>query len=158
MVPRCATGAGVRSCGHASRGSVPDVRPVLSVPGGKRWALVAVPLVALGSAAVWSLVTPALVDAGWSLGSIGTVTSVIAAAPALAAAPTGGRPAPYPRSRHHPADRRGHPALRRTASCRSWSGAELATGRRRRRASAVHAACSRATPDETPASTRSTWA
>ncbi|KIC70611.1 MULTISPECIES: MFS transporter [Kocuria] len=64
---------------------------VLSVPGGKRWALVAVPLVALGSAAVWSLVTPALVDAGWSLGFIGTVTSVIAAAPALAAALMGGR-------------------------------------------------------------------
>ncbi|RKQ36554.1 MFS transporter [Kocuria tytonis] len=64
---------------------------VLSVPGAVRWALVAVPLVALGSAALWSLVTPALVDAGWSLGFIGTVTSVIAAVPALGAALLGGR-------------------------------------------------------------------
>lgn len=64
---------------------------VLSVPGARVWALVAVPLVALGSAAVWSLVTPALVDAGWSLGFIGTVTSVVAAAPALGAALLGGR-------------------------------------------------------------------
>lgn len=64
---------------------------MLAVPGAKAWALGGVPLVTFGSAAVWSLVTPALVDAGWSLAFIGAVTSMIAAAPALAAALLGGR-------------------------------------------------------------------
>lgn len=73
-----------------ARPALGDLFGVLGKPGAKLWALVAVPLVALGSAAVWSLVTPALVDAGWSLGAIGVVTSVVASVPALAAALLGG--------------------------------------------------------------------
>lgn len=75
---------------NSGRPRISDMFGVLSQPGAKIWALVAVPLVSLGSAAVWSLVTPALVDAGWSLATIGVVTSVVAAVPALAAGLLGG--------------------------------------------------------------------
>ncbi|MDO4918460.1 MFS transporter [Kocuria sp.] len=91
MVPVLRHGEAERVVPEAGVGRLSAMFGVLGVPGARMWALVAVPLVALGSAAVWSLVTPALVDAGWSLGFIGTVTSVIAAAPALAAALWGGR-------------------------------------------------------------------
>ena len=75
----------------SSRITFKDMFGVLSQPGARTWALVAVPLIALGSGALWSLVTPALVDAGWSLTRIGVVTSVVASVPALAAALAGGR-------------------------------------------------------------------
>ena len=75
----------------APAGGLSSMFGVLSVPGARRWGLVAVPLIAFGSAAVWSLVTPVLVDAGWSLAFIGVVTSMVTAAPALAAALVGGR-------------------------------------------------------------------
>lgn len=68
-----------------------DMFGVFTQPGARLWGLVAVPLIALGSGALWSLVTPALVDAGWSLTRIGVVTSVVASVPALAAALAGGR-------------------------------------------------------------------
>lgn len=74
-----------------SRIGLGDLFGVLSRPGARTWALVAVPLIALGSGALWSLVTPALVDAGWSLTRIGVVTSVVASVPALGAALVGGR-------------------------------------------------------------------
>ncbi|WP_369061285.1 MFS transporter [Kocuria rhizophila] len=91
MVPVLRHREAERTATEPAIGGLSAMFGVLSVPGAKRWALVGVPLVTLGSAAVWSLVTPALVDAGWSLAFIGTVTSVIAAAPALAAALLGGR-------------------------------------------------------------------
>lgn len=72
------------------RPRIGDMFGVLGQPGAKLWGLVAVPMVSLGSAAVWSLVTPALVDAGWSLARIGLVTSVVASIPALVAALLGG--------------------------------------------------------------------
>ena len=79
-----------REPGRSGRLRPSDVFGVLARPGARWWALVAVPLIALGSGAVWALVTPALVDAGWSLALIGVVTSVVASVPALAAALGGG--------------------------------------------------------------------
>lgn len=79
-----------RSTNAGQRPALTDMFGVLNQPGAKMWALVAVPLVTAGSAAVWSLVTPALVDAGWSLTRIGLVTAVITAAPALVAGLLGG--------------------------------------------------------------------
>lgn len=73
--------------GHPRLG---DMFGVLAGPGAKLWGLLAVPMVSMGSAVVWSLVTPALVDAGWSLTRIGLVTAVVAAAPALGAGLLGG--------------------------------------------------------------------
>ncbi|THJ64631.1 MFS transporter [Arthrobacter echini] len=58
---------------------------VLGQPGCRPWALVTVPLLYSGSAGIYALVTPALVDAGWSLTLIGTVTAIIASIPAILA-------------------------------------------------------------------------
>ena len=44
-----------------------------------------VPLVYVGAGVAYALVTPALVDAGWSLGRIGVVTGVVTSAPAIVA-------------------------------------------------------------------------
>lgn len=68
-----------------------DVLGVLALPGARLWGLGAIPLVAMGSAAIWSLVTPALTDAGWSLSRIGLTTSVLAAVPALVCGLLAGR-------------------------------------------------------------------
>lgn len=75
----------------SARVRLSEILGVFAQPGARVWGLIAVPLIVLGSGAVWSLVTPALVDAGWSLTRIGLVTSVVASVPALAAALAGAR-------------------------------------------------------------------
>lgn len=80
-----------RATGTRARIKLSDMFGVLSQSGARTWALVAVPLIAFGSGALWSLVTPALVDAGWSLTRIGVVTSVVASVPAFVAALAGAR-------------------------------------------------------------------
>ncbi|TDB97505.1 MFS transporter [Micromonospora fluostatini] len=54
-------------------------------PGCRWWTFVVVPLVYVGSGAAYALVTPALVDAGWSLARIGVVTGVVISVPAIVA-------------------------------------------------------------------------
>jgi len=63
-------------------------RAILSVfgqPGCRQWTFGVVPLVYVGAGATYALVTPALVDAGWSLARIGVVTGVVTSAPAIVA-------------------------------------------------------------------------
>lgn len=63
-------------------------RSLLSVfarPGCRRWTFGVVPLVYAAAAGAYGLVSPALVDAGWSLTRVGTVLGVVASIPALAA-------------------------------------------------------------------------
>ncbi|GAA3288814.1 MFS transporter [Dactylosporangium vinaceum] len=63
-------------------------RALLSVfgqPGARQWTFVVVSLLYVGSGAAWALVTPALVDAGWSEARIGTVTGVVVSIPAVVA-------------------------------------------------------------------------
>ncbi|RLP94805.1 MFS transporter [Micromonospora sp. CV4] len=63
-------------------------RALLSVfgqPGCRWWTFGVVPLVYVGAGMAYALVTPALVDAGWSLGRIGVVTGVVVSAPAIVA-------------------------------------------------------------------------
>ena len=63
-------------------------RALLSVfgqPGCRWWTFGVVPLVYVGAGAAYALVTPALVDAGWSLARIGVVTGVVISAPAIVA-------------------------------------------------------------------------
>ncbi|WFE50486.1 MFS transporter [Micromonospora sp. WMMD1155] len=63
-------------------------RALLSVfgqPGCRWWTFGVVPLVYVGAGMAYALVTPALVDAGWSLGRIGVVTGVVISAPAIVA-------------------------------------------------------------------------
>ncbi|MFI7306930.1 MFS transporter [Micromonospora aurantiaca] len=58
---------------------------VFGQPGCRRWTFGVVPLVYVGAGMAYALVTPALVDAGWSLGRIGVVTGVVTSVPAIAA-------------------------------------------------------------------------
>ncbi|MFY1650635.1 MFS transporter [Solwaraspora sp. WMMB762] len=58
---------------------------VLSQPGCRRWALGVVPLLYMGAGAAYGLVSPALVDAGWSLQRIGFVTGIVTSVPAVVA-------------------------------------------------------------------------
>ncbi|MFG3701982.1 MFS transporter [Micromonospora sp. NPDC047620] len=63
-------------------------RALLSVfgqPGCRWWTFGVVPLVYTGAGAAYALVTPALVDADWSLERIGVVTGVVTSVPAVAA-------------------------------------------------------------------------
>ncbi|MGC4745539.1 MFS transporter [Micromonospora sp. DT201] len=63
-------------------------RALLSVfgqPGCRWWTFGVVPLVYVGAGMAYALVTPALVDAGWSLGRIGVVSGVVTSAPAIVA-------------------------------------------------------------------------
>jgi predicted MFS family arabinose efflux permease len=53
--------------------------------GCRRWTFGVVPLLYVGSGAAYALVSPALVDAGWSLSRIGVVTGVVTSVPAIAA-------------------------------------------------------------------------
>jgi predicted MFS family arabinose efflux permease len=58
---------------------------VFRQPGCGRWVFAAVTLLYVGFGAAWSLVTPALVDAGWSEARIGIVTGVVVSIPAVVA-------------------------------------------------------------------------
>ncbi|MDW3845540.1 MULTISPECIES: MFS transporter [Micromonospora] len=58
---------------------------VFGQPGCRWWTFGVVPLVYVGAGMAHALVTPALVDAGWSLGRIGVVTGVVTSVPAIAA-------------------------------------------------------------------------
>jgi len=58
---------------------------VFAQPGCRRWTFGVVPLLYVGAGAAYALVTPALVDAGWSLQRIGVVTGVVVSVPAMAA-------------------------------------------------------------------------
>ncbi|WP_433552540.1 MFS transporter [Micromonospora zamorensis] len=58
---------------------------VFSQPGCRWWTFGVVPLVYVGAGMAYALVTPALVDAGWSLGRIGVVTGVVTSVPAIVA-------------------------------------------------------------------------
>ncbi|MEU1688773.1 MFS transporter [Micromonospora sp. NPDC005707] len=63
-------------------------RALLSVfaqPGCRWWTFGVVPLLYVGAGAAYALVTPALVDAGWTLQRIGVVTGVVTSVPAIAA-------------------------------------------------------------------------
>lgn len=65
------------------------LREIVSVfrqAGCRRWTFVVVPLYYIGAAVGYAIVSPALVDAGWSLTRIGVVTGVVASVPAVAAA------------------------------------------------------------------------
>ncbi|BCL18023.1 MFS transporter [Micromonospora sagamiensis] len=54
-------------------------------PGCRWWTFVVVPLVYVGAGAAYALVTPALVDAGWTLERVGLVTGVVISVPAILA-------------------------------------------------------------------------
>lgn len=61
-------------------------RALLSVftqAGCRWWTFGVVPLVYVGAGMAYALITPALVDAGWSLGRIGVVTGVVTSVPAI---------------------------------------------------------------------------
>jgi predicted MFS family arabinose efflux permease len=58
---------------------------VFAQSGARRWTFAVVTLLYVGSGAAWALVTPALVDAGWSEARIGTVTGVVVSIPAVVA-------------------------------------------------------------------------
>lgn len=60
-----------------------DLITVFAQPGCRRWLLVVVPLYYIGAAVGYAIVSPALVDAGWSLTKIGVVSGAIASAPAV---------------------------------------------------------------------------
>ncbi len=55
-------------------------------PGVARWVLVVMPLFFCGVASAYGLVTPMLVDAGWSLTAVGIVLNVVAGGAAIAGA------------------------------------------------------------------------
>ncbi|MDG4765713.1 MFS transporter [Solwaraspora sp. WMMD406] len=58
---------------------------VLGQPGCRNWALGVVPLLYVGAGAAYAMVTPSLVDAGWSLQRIGFVTGIVTSVPAVIA-------------------------------------------------------------------------
>ncbi|WP_186304419.1 MFS transporter [Kocuria palustris] len=85
MIPVLRHREAPRAGAAAARPRWADLVGVLAAPKARLWAFAALPLATGGSAALWSLVTPVLTDAQWSLARIGLVTSVVAAVPALAA-------------------------------------------------------------------------
>lgn len=67
----------------AERPGYRDLLTVFGQPGCRTWTFVVVPLYYIGAAVGYAIVSPALVDAGWSLTKIGVVTGVIASVPAV---------------------------------------------------------------------------
>lgn len=67
------------------RASLADVVSVFRQEGCRSWTFVIVPLYYTGAAVGYAIVSPALVDAGWSLTRIGVVTGVVASVPAVLA-------------------------------------------------------------------------
>lgn len=68
------------------RAGLRELLTVFGQPGCRSWVLVVVPLYYIGAAVGYAIVSPALVDAGWSLTKIGIVSGAIASAPAVLAA------------------------------------------------------------------------
>jgi predicted MFS family arabinose efflux permease len=69
-------------------GAGPAYRALFSVfglPGCRRWTFGVVPLLYIGAGSAYALVSPALVDAGWSLDRIGVVTGIVVSVPAIVA-------------------------------------------------------------------------
>ncbi|MGL4743101.1 MAG: MFS transporter, partial [Dermatophilaceae bacterium] len=66
------------------------IRSFLRQPGAARWTFLVMPLLWLGIGAAYGLISPMLVDAGWSLERIGVVTVVVGGAVAIVAALAGG--------------------------------------------------------------------
>ena len=60
-----------------------DLLTVFRQDGCRSWTFVVVPLYYIGAAVGYAIVSPALVDAGWSLTKIGVVTGVVASVPAV---------------------------------------------------------------------------
>ncbi|WP_068249632.1 MFS transporter [Janibacter corallicola] len=60
-----------------------DLLTVFGQPGCRSWVLVVIPLYYIGAAVGYAIVSPALVDAGWSLTRIGVVSGAIASVPAV---------------------------------------------------------------------------
>ncbi|RGC66654.1 muropeptide transporter [Micromonospora sp. MW-13] len=58
---------------------------VFGQPGCRWWTFGVVPLVYTGAGAAYAVLSPALVDAGWSLERIGVVTGIVTSAPAVVA-------------------------------------------------------------------------
>ncbi|WP_375425082.1 MFS transporter [uncultured Friedmanniella sp.] len=69
-----------------SRPGYRDLLTVFRQPGVVRWSLVLLPVLWLGVGGSYALVTPMLVDAGWSLSRIGLTTTILAGSGALLAA------------------------------------------------------------------------
>ena len=63
---------------------------VFREPGVARWALLIMPLLWTGIGATYGLITPMLVDTGWSLAAIGVLTVVVAGGFAVVGAAGGG--------------------------------------------------------------------
>lgn len=63
---------------------------VFAQPGARTWTLAVTPLFYIGVTISYTLMTPALVDIGWSLSRIGIVVSVLASVPGVIAALLGG--------------------------------------------------------------------
>ncbi|WP_435201700.1 MFS transporter [Janibacter sp. GS2] len=60
-----------------------DLLTVFRQKGCRSWTFLVVPLYYVGAAVGYAIVSPALVDAGWSLTRIGIVTGVVASVPAV---------------------------------------------------------------------------
>ncbi|MGL5930241.1 MAG: MFS transporter [Dermatophilaceae bacterium] len=74
----------------ARRAGYRDLVGVFRAPGVAVWALLLTPLLWLGVGASYALTTPMLVDAGWTLSEVGTLSTVVAGAVALVCALAGG--------------------------------------------------------------------
>ncbi|MFF5323697.1 MFS transporter [Janibacter hoylei] len=68
------------------RAGLRELLSVFAQQGCRSWVLVVVPLYYIGAAVGYAIVSPALVDAGWSLTKIGVVSGAIASAPAVLSA------------------------------------------------------------------------
>ncbi|PWJ54345.1 Predicted arabinose efflux permease, MFS family [Quadrisphaera granulorum] len=75
-----------RGVSPESRPSLRDFARVFRAPGVARWTFLVLPLLLIGVSSAQALVTPMLVDAGWSLATIGTFSTMVAGAVAIAAA------------------------------------------------------------------------
>ncbi|MFC7483872.1 MFS transporter [Luedemannella flava] len=131
-------------------------RALLSVfrqPGCRPWTFGVVTLLYVGSGAAWALVTPALVDAGWSQARIGVVTGVVVSVPAVAAGLVAGGFVSR-LGRGSVLMVAGGLLVLSTVGLLPLLGGRAPSSRRRRRC----ARSWRPTPPSTWSSTRSTWA
>ncbi|MGL5809384.1 MAG: MFS transporter [Nocardioides sp.] len=59
---------------------------IVGVPGIARWTLLLLPLQWMGISAAYALVSPMLVDIGWSVGAVGIVNNIVGGVAAIASA------------------------------------------------------------------------